>query len=115
MRYAKKVKADPSKGLIADIEEPFSGESEEGIELNKRHVLILAIFLLSLVFLVYAISQFGWYIMEIATYFLILALVCGFIGGMGPSKIAEDVYKRQSLRRGHRLRRQLHEIETNQN
>ncbi|MGC2873946.1 YfcC family protein [Ihubacter sp. mB4P-1] len=91
MRYAKKVKADPSKGLIADIEEPFSGESEEGIELNKRHVLILAIFLLSLVFLVYAISQFGWYIMEIATYFLILALVCGFIGGMGPSKIAETL------------------------
>ena len=88
MNYARKVKQDPSKGLIADIEEPFV-EKEEDIRFTKRHALILLIFLLSLIFLVYAISEFGWYIIEIATYFLILGIACGLIGGMGPSEIAE--------------------------
>jgi uncharacterized ion transporter superfamily protein YfcC len=40
--------------------------------------------------MVFGVFKYGWYMEEIATVFLILGVVCGFVAGMGPSAVARS-------------------------
>lgn len=91
LRYAKKVKENPSLSLVKDID--FSSFKTEksalDVKLTPQQIIILVIVLFTIVFLVYSVLKLGWYIDELAGLFLIMGIASGLIGGLSPSKIAE--------------------------
>jgi uncharacterized ion transporter superfamily protein YfcC len=99
MRYAEKVKQDPSKSLIYDVkaenEKQFlaEGGSSEGTDFGKfttRHKVILALFGLAFVVMVYgvipwedlgiAIPTWWWWFPEMTANFLFFGILIGIIG-----------------------------------
>ena len=89
--YAKKVAADPKKSVIYGIpedEEYCFGEVAD--ELSKRQIAVLAIMALGFIILIYGLSQKGWYFEEMSGLFIFMGILCGFVYGYGPSKIAKE-------------------------
>ncbi|RUO37955.1 short-chain fatty acid transporter [Aliidiomarina taiwanensis] len=79
--YAKKVKADPSTSLVADIPCPLDGQEQaEYPTLNGRHRLILATFLGTVGFAIWGISQHGWYLYELGACFVGWGLLITVLG-----------------------------------
>jgi uncharacterized ion transporter superfamily protein YfcC len=97
MRYAERVKKDPTKSLIydmkADNEKQFMSGSKEGTEFAEfttRHKVILFFFFLAFVVMVYgvipwedlglAIPTWWWWFPEMAANFLFFGILIGIIG-----------------------------------
>lgn len=79
--YAKKVKADPSTSLVADLPCPLNGQEQtEYPSLNGRHRLILATFLGTVGFAIWGISQHGWYLYELGACFVGWGLLITVLG-----------------------------------
>lgn len=93
LRYAKRIKEDPTRSIMHGIE--IEGEEEElevgeAPALTGRRIAVIVLFFASLVAMVFGVFKYGWYMEEIATTFLILGIAAGIIGGMGPSVIAKS-------------------------
>ncbi|KAF5057083.1 hypothetical protein SDC9_72822 [bioreactor metagenome] len=92
-RYANKVKADPTKSLVYELE---LEEKDHAIDLNNvkqmtsRHIGVLLVFLIGMGILIFGVFKFGWYITEIAAIFLAIGIVGGLVGGMNLDDIAKD-------------------------
>ena len=94
MRYAKKVKKDPSKSLVRDIqfnvgEEGMTKSKMEALPFTGKHKFIMLLFLATIVILVFGTTQLGWYLSELSALFLIMMIVVGLIGGFGLSQICK--------------------------
>lgn len=104
MRYAAKVKADPSKSIIADSLEEHRehflnhdagvegsdggagvgngmGNANSG-EFLASHKVILLMFAGMILFMIYSIIYLGWWMQEITMLFLVVAMLSGFISRM---------------------------------
>ncbi|SDR87987.1 Uncharacterized membrane protein YfcC, ion transporter superfamily [Polaribacter sp. KT25b] len=84
IRYAQKVKKDPSKSIIFDqkesIEKRFSyQDSLEKINFTFRLKLVLTIFILCFIIMVYGVSNLDWWFLEMTGVFFVGALLIGFI------------------------------------
>ncbi|WP_232824252.1 MULTISPECIES: YfcC family protein [Paraliobacillus] len=86
-RYAKKIMADPSKSLMGVYEDEDEVEKLED-EFTIRHKLMLSFVGLGLVFFVYASTQLGWTISNMAAFFVLIGIVSGIIAGMHYNTIA---------------------------
>jgi uncharacterized ion transporter superfamily protein YfcC len=97
MRYAEKVKKDPTKSLIYDMktenEKQFMSGKREGTDFGKfttRHKVILLFFFLAFVVMVYgvipwedlglAIPTWWWWFPEMTACFLFFGILIGIIG-----------------------------------
>jgi len=97
MRYAEKVKKDPTKSLIYDMkaenEKQFMSGSAKGTDFGKftsRHVVILVMFFLAFVVMVsgvipwedlgFAIPTWWWWFPEMTAFFLFFGILIGIIG-----------------------------------
>lgn len=93
MRYAKKVKNDPSKSIVKDVKFSFLSDiSKEELlqkEFTKRHKISLGLFALTIITLVYGTLKYGWYLEELSALFIIMMFVIGFVNKYSPSQIAE--------------------------
>ena len=98
LRYADRVKADPSKSVVHDMREEnearFKSESEGGaIELTGTHKLILVVFALAFLVMMYGVipwedmgislPTWWWWFPEMTGSFLLFAIVIGLIARMG--------------------------------
>jgi uncharacterized ion transporter superfamily protein YfcC len=98
LRYADRVKADPSKSVVHDMraenEERFASQTEGGsIELTGTHKVILAVFGLAFGVMMYGVipwedmgiplPTWWWWFPEMTASFLLFAIVIGLIGRMG--------------------------------
>ncbi|WP_042149905.1 YfcC family protein [Paucisalibacillus sp. EB02] len=92
MRYAHKVKKDPTKSIMYKEGKVTSTETEveKQEKLTKTQAVILGVLLLTLVVLAYGVLEYGWYIIEIAALFLIFGIVVGLINRMKINEIAEN-------------------------
>jgi uncharacterized ion transporter superfamily protein YfcC len=108
MRYAQRVKADPSRSIVADLREKhrrdFLGKQSDQEELpvlTTRRKLILAVFALSFLILIYAVIPWdelgitflptlGWWFGELAALFLLAAVVIGVIAGYGDQELVDN-------------------------
>jgi uncharacterized ion transporter superfamily protein YfcC len=91
IRYALKVQADPAKSFVYN--EDFSKFSMDEETLAKhqfgiRQKLSLLIFFVTLAFFVVGVKVWGWYLGEIATVFLLMAIVIAVIMGWSPNEFA---------------------------
>lgn len=91
-RYAKKVKADPTKSVLygtkIDLLKVGSREELMAKPMTMIHKISAALFVGTIVLLVYGTIGLGWYINEIAALFIIMFLVTGAISKFSPDQIA---------------------------
>jgi uncharacterized ion transporter superfamily protein YfcC len=89
-RYARRVQADPTNSLVADVAAAQPPQPTEQPPLDGRRQLVLLATLGALVALVIGIAVFDWYLVELGAVFLILAIVAGLIGGLRLDGIADS-------------------------
>ncbi|TLN00361.1 YfcC family protein, partial [bacterium] len=91
LSYAKKVKKDPSKSLVAHID--FSHlemkEDPEKIVMTGLHKRVLILFGASLVFMIYAMLKLKFGMADLTAYFLLVAILIGIFARMGAGEIAD--------------------------
>jgi len=94
--YAKKVGRDPSTSLVADVSAPdgVSGSSgRDGADhppMTTPHKLVLSAVGIALVLLVYGLSEWHWYLVEMGAVFLALTVVMAIIARMSPDRTAVE-------------------------
>jgi uncharacterized ion transporter superfamily protein YfcC len=112
LRYARKVKSDPSKSLTT----PQSGDTEiasRGIgsvpALTARHKTVLGIVGFTFAFMIFAIVpwaqvvngpsadsfgwQLDWYFPELAALFIVMSIVVGLVGGLGEKGLTNTLVR----------------------
>ncbi|WP_166627228.1 YfcC family protein [Jeotgalicoccus sp. S0W5] len=86
MRYAKKVKNDPTKSLVYNEGQEgqlnFTDADMEKFELSKRHIVIVVLFALTIAINVFGIFQYDWFLTELAANFFVVGIIIGFVGGL---------------------------------
>ena len=92
IRYAQKVKKDPTKSIIFDqkerIEKMFSFQnSSEEINFTLRLKLVLTIFIICFIIMVYGVINLEWWFLEMTGVFFVGAVLIGFI-----CRINENVF-----------------------
>lgn len=88
MRYSIKIKNDPTKSIIYDIEQKVQGEQADGHakefpKFNWRHGLVLTFLASGLGINVYGVFKWDWFLTELTASFIIIGLLSGFIGKLG--------------------------------
>ena len=106
MRYARRVKNDPSRSIVADLREKhhreFLGkqsEQEELPEFTTRRKIILVVFGLAFLILIYAVIPWndlglpfptlGWWFGELSALFMLAAIVIGLIAGYRDQELVD--------------------------
>lgn len=79
LRYARKVRLDPSASLVYDIPEAQPPAAPDTGPISRRQKLVLLATLVTLVVVVWGIKQYQWYFVELGGAFFALALLTGLI------------------------------------
>ncbi|HEX9601667.1 MAG TPA: SLC13 family permease, partial [Mariniflexile sp.] len=83
IRYAQRVKNDPSKSVIFSqkeaIEAMFGNTTNSTVKLSARLRLILFVFVMCFVVMIYGVSQLEWWFLEMTVVFLVGAVLIGFL------------------------------------
>lgn len=95
IKYANKVKNNPTKSLIYDqkqeIEKRFLNESSKNVpKFTFRLKLMLIIFALAFVVMVYGVSMKGWWFTEMTALFLIVGIILGFISDLNEKEFVSN-------------------------
>ena len=93
MRYALKVKKDPTKSVVYGTfldKDHSADDNVEQKEFGVRQVLVLIDLLVMIIVLIWGVKTKGWYFAEISTLFLIMGIIAAIIMGYGPQKIRKD-------------------------
>jgi uncharacterized ion transporter superfamily protein YfcC len=105
MRYADRVKRDPSKSVVYDMkaenEAHFRAEAGAGgVVLTGTHKVILAVFALAFVVMIYGvipwedmgipISTWWWWFPEMTASFLLFAIIIGLIARMREAELTSS-------------------------
>ena len=84
LRYAQRVKKDPSKSIIfsqkEDIENMFGNTTHSTIKLSMRLRIILFVFAMCFIIMIYGVSQMEWWFLEMTVVFFVGAVIIGIIG-----------------------------------
>ena len=88
--YDKMVKKYPEKSILYGLpdEEEFKADDGNGEKMNNRQKAVLVVLFGTLAILIYGLMRYQWYFEEMAGLFLAMGVICGFISGLSPSKIA---------------------------
>ena len=105
MRYADRVKADPSRSVVADMREDnaqhFSVAAEEGqAAMTGRHKAILVTFAMAFVLMMYGVIPWEdlgvglptlwWWFPEMTALFILFSIVIGLIGRMSEERLTSS-------------------------
>lgn len=92
LRYAMKIKKNPSNSLVYGIEH----EDYENVVLDSnvttRHKFILSILTIVLIVLIYGVLQLDWYFVELSALFIFMALIVGLINYSGDFNKVTDQF-----------------------
>lgn len=92
MRYARKVRRDPSLSIVADQWDSnrahfLGNRSDELLPFTGVRKIILLIFALAFVVMIYGVSVKGWWMGEISGVFLAAAILVGLIARMSEEEL----------------------------
>ncbi|MFD2892752.1 YfcC family protein [Flavobacterium chuncheonense] len=98
LRYAKRVKADPTKSLIYDQKEELEAlfginQKSNNLTFTNRLRLITLVFSLSFVVMIVGVSFLDWWFIEMTTTFLVGAIIIAFIAKIKESVFVEEFVK----------------------
>ncbi|MCY7009076.1 AbgT family transporter [Fusobacterium simiae] len=82
--YAGKIKKDPTKSLMyyEDLNSKFREQQIEDINFQRRHKLVLFIFLIGIIIIIFGVIKYGFYITEMGAVFVGLSVIMGLVGGL---------------------------------
>lgn len=91
-RYGKRIKADPSRSLMAGEESPFSFDKEElkKLPMGKKEIATFLVILVSLVWIFYGFLKQGWGNTQLTGVFLLMGIVVALIYRWNADKIAKE-------------------------
>jgi len=94
MRYAARVKADPSKSLVFDKkaanEAHFLKETKAGAAtFTGLHKIVLILFAATFAVMIWGVSMGGWWMAQMSGLFLFAAIVIGIVGRLGEARLVE--------------------------
>jgi len=107
LRYARQVKRNPAKSLVADMADDnrqhFLGEDHAAntATLTGRQKIVLGLFLLAFGIMIYSVIPWsdlgisflptlGWWYPELTALFLGFAVIIGLVGRMGEAKLVDN-------------------------
>lgn len=91
--YAKKIKADPSKSYVRELELKEAAEfkaEDVSHEFEKRHGIVLVIVLALFGLMVYGGTMWHWKLNESGAVFIWMAILGGLAYGFTPTEIADE-------------------------
>ena len=89
MRYAERVRRDPSRSIVADrreANEAFFLKGRDGpdeTDFTLQQKIVLVIFAVTFGVMIWGVSSGGWWMAEMSALFIFSALVIGFVAWMG--------------------------------
>ena len=88
--YERKIKKYPEKSILAGMpdEKDFVADKNADEKITGRQAAVLVVLFGTLGILVYGLLIYQWYFEEMAALFLVMGVICGFLAGLSPSKIA---------------------------
>lgn len=96
MRYAQKVKSDPSTSLVAadreSNEKHFLHNSSAQVVkgLSRQQNYVLAILILAFIVMVYGVSILDWWMAEISALFIVATLLVGFVARINEQALTSE-------------------------
>lgn len=94
MRYAQRVKADPSRSVVARQAAAHrklflqdSKERDDNTTLNTTQKIVLVLFALTFAVMIWGVSSQGWWMARMGALFLGSAVLIGIISRMGEKKL----------------------------
>ena len=95
MRYADKVKRDPSLSLVAEQGEAnkeyfLHGSGESAPELTLTRKIVLAIFGLTFAIMMWGVAAEGWWMAELSALFIGSSIVAGLVGKLSEVEITDS-------------------------
>jgi len=95
MRYARKVKANPTLSSMYEIDKKREDvlNLEDLPPFGAREKAIIAVFFAAIAIMVFGVIKWGWYMDEISAVFLAASIICAFIGKVGFNKYAAELGK----------------------
>ncbi|PIE54053.1 MAG: C4-dicarboxylate ABC transporter [Dethiosulfovibrio peptidovorans] len=96
VRYARRIRKDPSSGYMMGLDMgdlQLDHDELVNTPFNAQNSAICGVVVVAIAILVWGVTQKGWYFNELVGTFVAMGVVCGFIGGFSPNKLA-DAYVR---------------------
>lgn len=93
LRYAKRVKQDPTTSLIYEEkknQKQHFKSHDESLTLTTRLKVILLIFSLSFIVMIVGVSMLDWWFVEMTATFLVGSVLIGFVGKMKESDFIDS-------------------------
>ncbi len=87
-KYGLSVLKDPSKSLMKDSILQQEKSTTSYPTLTKTHWIILVLIIATLVIIIYGISKWHWYLVELGATFFALAIVVSVVGRISPNNAA---------------------------
>ena len=89
MSYANRIRREPERSLVADVDYSAGYELPQGTELTGARIAVLVLFVAMIALFVWGVSAHGWYLVELAALFMGLALVSAVIARLTPNGVAK--------------------------
>lgn len=94
MRYAERVRRDPTKSLVYDMksenEKHFLSDFHEGsIEFTRTHKIVLAVFGVTFAVMIWGVLKGGWWMGQMSGLFLASAILVGFVARTGEKNFSD--------------------------
>ncbi|HIF9238426.1 YfcC family protein [Photobacterium damselae] len=95
MRYAEKVKNDPSQSIVASQKDEnerlfLHGKEQETPELNTIRKIVLMVFGLTFAVMMWGVSVQGWWMAELSALFIGSSILVGFIGRLSETELTDS-------------------------
>jgi uncharacterized ion transporter superfamily protein YfcC len=93
MIYAARIKKDPKRSIMYDIDqarrEEIEAQQAEVGDFTWRHGVVLSVLAAVIVLMVVGVVRWEWFIVEIAGLFVAMGVVAGALSGMDPNRLAK--------------------------
>ncbi|MAB90441.1 MAG: short-chain fatty acid transporter [Planctomycetes bacterium] len=89
LRYAKRLRDDPSRSLVAHVDYSTGYEMPDDVKVTGPRALIVGLFVAMIGVFVWGVDAQGWYIVELEAMFLGLAIVSAAVARLSPNRVAE--------------------------
>ncbi len=94
MRYAARVKADPSRSLVFDKKAAneahfLRGKATSETPFTGVHQIVLVLFAMTFAVMIWGVSGQGWWMAQMSGLFLIAAVIIGIIARLGEARLVE--------------------------
>lgn len=93
MRYANKIKKDPTKSIVYGVKIPKAFMTEQAVTVEKVKTttkILLSVFALTFVIMIYGVSRLEWWFQEMTALFLVSSIFIAILQRSGEKKFIDQ-------------------------